>query len=95
MLRNVLRCSRRARSTASAASATPPTIAYGPGRLPLVGHTMSFKPSRMHQFLEECARSEDVWNFRMDMVARQPYVVGDPSLAQAIVTSKAWSYRSA
>lgn len=62
---------------------------WAPRRLPLVGHTTSFKPARLCQYLEETALSmESSWCYRLDLVSRQPMVVGDPALAQAIVARK-------
>lgn len=95
--RRLRAAARRRKSLAVAAPSTDgSSIPTAPGRLPLVGHALNFKPPKMHEYLEGVARDLDAWAFVAHFGPRTPVVVGDPALAQALLAPRSgWTGRSA
>ena len=96
MRRSALRLARGRTLSSAALVEGSSTIPTAPGRLPLVGHALNFTPQLLHEYLERTAHAMDCWAFTVHFGQRSPVVVGDPSLAQALLSrNSGWGGRSA
>ena len=67
--------------------------AMAPGGLPLVGHSLNFKPEQLLQYIDKLSGEMNTSTFMFSLGPRKILMVGDPELAQAITNNPAWANR--